>query len=216
VQRILVENSVYGKFTDLLLAAVKKLKVGDPLDESSDLGPLIRESDAIRATDWIQEAVRGGARLLCGGKRKGSLLEPTVLTGTRPDMKVNCQEIFAPVVTVEPYHDFPSVLKEVNNSPYGLQAGLFTRDAKLIFQAYEELEVGGLIAGDVPTFRVEHMPSASRIEKIKSCIACIPQSGATVIITRFSEHGHTRVWRNHSDAKSRELHNCSRQAEDSI
>jgi glyceraldehyde-3-phosphate dehydrogenase (NADP+) len=158
VQRILVENSVYGKFTDLLLAGVSKLKVGDPLDESSDLGPLIRESDAIRAADWIQEAVRGGARLLCGGKRKGSLLEPTVLTGTRPDMKVNCQEIFAPVVTVEPYNDFASALREANNSPYGLQAGLFTRDAKLIFQAYEELEVGGLIAGDVPTFRVEHMP----------------------------------------------------------
>ncbi|MBI1741023.1 MAG: aldehyde dehydrogenase family protein [Acidobacteriales bacterium] len=158
VQRILVEHSVYGKFTDLLLAGVSKLKVGDPLDESSDLGPLIRESDAIRAADWIQEAVRGGARLLCGGKRKGTMLEPTVLTGTRPDMKVNCQEIFAPVVTVEPYNDFASALKEANNSPYGLQAGLFTRDAKLIFQAYEELEVGGLIAGDVPTFRVEHMP----------------------------------------------------------
>ena len=158
VQRILVENSVYGKFTDLLLAEVRKLKVGDPLDETSDLGPLIRESDAIRAADWIQEAVRGGARLLCGGKRKGPLLEPTVLSGTRPDMKVNCQEIFAPVVTVEPYTDFASALKEVNNSPYGLQAGLFTRDAKLIFQAYEELEVGGLIAGDVPTFRVENMP----------------------------------------------------------
>jgi len=158
VQRILVENSVYGKFTDLLLSGVSKLKVGDPLDESSDLGPLIRESDAIRAADWIQEAVRGGARLLCGGKRKGSLLEPTVLTGTRPYMKVNCQEIFAPVVTVEPYNDFASALREANNSPYGLQAGLFTRDAKLIFQAYEELEVGGLIAGDVPTFRVEHMP----------------------------------------------------------
>jgi acyl-CoA reductase-like NAD-dependent aldehyde dehydrogenase len=158
VQRILVENPVYGKFTDLLLAGVKKLKVGDPMDESSDLGPLIRESDAIRAENWIQEAVRGGARLLCGGKRKGSLLEPTVLTGTRPDMRVNCQEIFAPVVTVEPYNDFASALREANNSPYGLQAGLFTRDAKLIFQAYEELEVGGLIAGDVPTFRVEHMP----------------------------------------------------------
>src|SRR6266446_7600931 len=99
VQRILVENSVYGKFTDLLLAGVSKLKVGDPLDASSDLGQLIRESDAIRAADWIQEAVRGGARLLCGGKRKGSLLEPTVLTGTRPYMKVNCQEIFAHVVT---------------------------------------------------------------------------------------------------------------------
>lgn len=158
VQRILVEHSVYGKFTDLLLAGVSKLKMGDPLDESSDLGPLIRESDAIRAADWVQEAIRGGARLLCGGKRKGSMLEPTVLTGTKPDMKVNCQEIFAPVVTVEPYHDFAGALRELNSSPYGLQAGLFTRDAKLIFQAYEELEVGGLIAGDVPTFRVDHMP----------------------------------------------------------
>jgi acyl-CoA reductase-like NAD-dependent aldehyde dehydrogenase len=158
VQRILVEHSVYGKFTDLLLAGVSKLRMGDPLDESSDLGPLIRESDAIRAADWIQEALRGGARLLCGGKRKGSMLEPTVLTGTKPDMKVNCQEIFAPVVTVEPYQDFAGALKALNNSPYGLQAGLFTRDAKLIFQAYEELEVGGLIAGDVPTFRVDHMP----------------------------------------------------------
>src|SRR5882672_9131456 len=121
VQRILVENSVYGKFTDLLLAGVKKLKVGDPMDESSDLGPLIRESDAIRAADWIQEAVRGGARLLCGGKRKGSLLEPTVLSGTRPDMKVNCQEIFAPVVTVEPYVEFDEALRLINSSPYGLQ-----------------------------------------------------------------------------------------------
>lgn len=158
VQRILVEHSVYGKFIDLLLAGVSKLKTGDPLDESSDVGPLIRESDAIRAADWVEEAVRGGARLLCGGKRKGSLLEPTVLSGTKPDMKVNCQEIFAPVVTVEPYSDFASALREINNSAYGLQAGLFTHDAKLIFQAYEELEVGGLMAGDVPTFRIDHMP----------------------------------------------------------
>jgi acyl-CoA reductase-like NAD-dependent aldehyde dehydrogenase len=100
----------------LLLAGVRKLKVGDPLDESSDLGPLIRESDAIRAADWVQEAVRGGARLLCGGNRKGSLFEPTVLTGTKPNMKVNCQEIFAPVVTVEPYNDFASALKQINSS----------------------------------------------------------------------------------------------------
>ena len=158
VQRILVEHSVYGKFTELLLAGVRKLKAGDPLDESSDLGPLIRESDAIRAAEWVQEAVRGGARLLCGGNRKGSLFEPTVLTGTKPNMKVNCQEIFAPVVTVEPYNDFASALKQINTSAYGLQAGLFTRDAKLIFQAYDELEVGGLIAGDVPTFRIDNMP----------------------------------------------------------
>jgi acyl-CoA reductase-like NAD-dependent aldehyde dehydrogenase len=158
VQRILVEQSVYGKFTEVLIAGVSKLKTGDPLEESTDVGPLIRESDAIRAADWVQEAVRGGARLLCGGKRKGSILEPTVLTSTKSDMKVSCQEIFAPVVTVEPYTDFAAALREVNNSAYGLQAGLFTRDAKLIFQAYEELEVGGLIAGDVPTFRIDHMP----------------------------------------------------------
>jgi acyl-CoA reductase-like NAD-dependent aldehyde dehydrogenase len=158
VQRILVERSVCAKFTDLLLEGVKQLKTGDPLDDSTDLGPLIRESDAVRASDWIQEAVRTGARILCGGQRRGPVLEPTVLTGTRAEMKVNCQEIFAPVVTVEPYDNFDQALRQVNNSPYGLQAGLFTRDAKLIFNAYEELEVGGLIAGDVPAFRIDHMP----------------------------------------------------------
>jgi glyceraldehyde-3-phosphate dehydrogenase (NADP+) len=158
VQRILVQQSAYGKFVDLFLAGVKELRCGDPLDETTDVGPLIRESDAVRAAEWVQEAVRGGARLLCGGGRKGSLLEPTVLTGTRPDMKVNCQEIFAPVVTVEPYVEFDEAIRLINSSPYGLQAGIFTRDAKLMFQAFEELEVGGLLAGDVPTFRIDHMP----------------------------------------------------------
>jgi acyl-CoA reductase-like NAD-dependent aldehyde dehydrogenase len=158
VQRILVERSVSGKFIDLLLEGVKKLKIGDPLDEFCDLGPLIRESDAIRASDWIQEAVRGGARLLCGGQRRGPMLEPTVLTGTRSEMKVNCQEIFAPVVTVEPYDTFEDAVKQINNSPYGLQAGVFTRDVKLLFNAYEDLEVGSVIAGDTPSFRIDHMP----------------------------------------------------------
>jgi acyl-CoA reductase-like NAD-dependent aldehyde dehydrogenase len=158
VQRILVERSVSTKFIDLLLEGVKKLKIGDPLDESCDLGPLIRESDAIRASDWVQEAVRGGARLLCGGQRKGPMLEPTVLTGTRSEMKVNCQEIFAPVVTVEPYDTFEGAVKQINNSPYGLQTGVFTRDVKLLFNAYEDLEVGSVIAGDTPSFRIDHMP----------------------------------------------------------
>ncbi|MGA8869062.1 MAG: aldehyde dehydrogenase family protein [Candidatus Sulfotelmatobacter sp.] len=158
VQRILVEHSVYGKFTDLFVDSVKTLKAGDPLEESTDLGPLIRESDAIRATSWVEEAVRGGARLLCGGSRAGSIVQPTVLTGTKPEMKVNCQEIFAPVVTIEPYRKFDDALRQMNSSHYGLQAGLFTRDAKLLFQAYDELEVGGLVAGDVPSFRVDHMP----------------------------------------------------------
>ena len=158
VQRILVEQSVYGKFTDLLIEAVKQLKTGDPMDESTDVGPLIRESDAIRTTAWIDEAVRAGARLLCGGRRTHNVVEPTILTGTKPDMKVNCQEIFGPVVTVEPYQNFDQALRQVNSSVYGMQAGIFTRDAKLLFQAYEELEVGGVIAGDVPSFRIDHMP----------------------------------------------------------
>src|SRR5271163_1106993 len=158
VQRILVEQSVYGKFTDLLVEGAKKLKTGDPMEESTDLGPLIRESDAVRVTQWVEEAVRSGARLLCGGGRHGSIVEPTVLTGTKTEMKVNCQEIFGPVVTVEPYHNFDEALRRINNSNYGLQAGLFTRDVKLLFQAYDELEVGALIAGDIPSFRIDNMP----------------------------------------------------------
>jgi acyl-CoA reductase-like NAD-dependent aldehyde dehydrogenase len=158
VQRILVEHSVYGRFTDIFVELVKKLKTGDPLDESTDVGPLIRNSDAVRTTAWVEDAVSAGARLLCGGRRTGQVVEPTVLTGTKPDMKVNCQEVFGPVVTVEPYKDFDQALRQANNSAYGMQAGVFTRDAKLLFQAYEELEVGGVIAGDVPSFRIDQMP----------------------------------------------------------
>ncbi len=158
VQRIFVEQSVYGKFTELLVQGVKKLHLGDPLDETVDVGPLIRQSDAERAVSWVDEAVQGGARLLSGGKRQGSVMEPTVLASTKPEMKVNCKEIFGPVVTVEPYAGFDEALRRVNDSPFGLQAGLFTRDTKLVFQAFDELEVGSLIAGDIPSFRVDHMP----------------------------------------------------------
>jgi acyl-CoA reductase-like NAD-dependent aldehyde dehydrogenase len=158
VQRILVEHSVYGKFTDLLVEGVKKLKIGDPMEESTDLGPLIRESDAIRVTQWIEEAVRAGARVLAGGRRLGSIVEPTVLTRTKAEMKVNCQEIFGPVVTLEPYQNFDEALGRLNNSNYGLQAGVFTRDVKLLFQAYDELEVGAVVAGDIPSFRIDQMP----------------------------------------------------------
>lgn len=158
VQRIFVQRSILDRFLAAFIPRVRALKVGDPLDEATDVGPLIRESDARRAEDWINEAVAGGAKLLAGGQRAGSLLDPAVLTHTRPEMRVNSQEVFAPVVSVEPYEDFADALSRVNASPYGLQAGLFTRDAALIFTAYEELQVGGLVAGDVPTFRVDHMP----------------------------------------------------------
>ena len=159
VQRILVHRAAYEKFLERFLTRVAELKIGDPQDEATDLGPLIRESDAKRAAEWIQEAVAAGAKLLCGGKRSGgALLEPTVLTGTTAQMRVNCEEVFAPVKTVEAYDDFPQALASVNSTRYGLQAGLFTNDARLIFQAYNELQVGGVIVGDVPTFRIDHMP----------------------------------------------------------
>src|SRR5271169_236366 len=140
VQRIFVEHSVFDRFTKLLLDGVQRLKLGDPMQEDTDVPPLIREQDAIRATEWIDEAVQGGAKLLAGGKRRGALVEPTVLTGTAPEMRVNCAEIFAPVVTVESYEDFREALHQVNNTNYGLQAGVFTHDAKLIQAAFDELE----------------------------------------------------------------------------
>ena len=158
VQRIFVHASVMEDFLAALLPRVQKLRLGDPLDEATDVGPMISEADAQRAEEWINEAIAAGARLLCGGKRTGPFLEPTVLTGARPEQRINCEEIFAPVVTVEPYEDFAEAVRRVNNSRYGLQAGVFTRDAKLLFHAYNELEVGGVIAGDVPTFRLDHMP----------------------------------------------------------
>ncbi len=158
VQRILVHRPVFDKFTHLLLEGVRKLKVGDPMQEETDVPPLIRERDAVRVSEWIDEAVKGGAKLLCGGGHKGSVVEPAVLTGTLPNMRVNCAEIFAPVVTVEPYDEFPEAVRSVNDSPYGLQAGVFTRDAVLIQTAFDELEVGGVMIGDVPSFRVDQMP----------------------------------------------------------
>lgn len=158
VQRIFVQRIIEAKFTESLVAGVRKLKVGDPLDETTDVGPMIGEDDARRAESWIQEAVAGGARVLCGGKRKGSILEPAVLTHTKPDMKVNCQEVFAPVVVIEPYDEFDEAIERVNDSSYGLQAGVFTSDAQLLFRAFEQLEVGGVIANDMSSFRIDHMP----------------------------------------------------------
>jgi acyl-CoA reductase-like NAD-dependent aldehyde dehydrogenase len=158
VQRILVEQSVYEKFVAALVSRVQKLKIGDVLDETTDIGPLINEAAVGRNVEWIEEAVRGGAQLLCGGQRVGSTVTPAVLTNTKPEMRVNCMEIFGPVVTVEKFGDYGEALASVNHSEFGLQAGVFTRDFLRITQAFETLEVGGLMIGEVPTFRIEHMP----------------------------------------------------------
>jgi len=158
VQRILVHQPVFDTFLQQLVQGVRKLKCGDPMQESTDVPPLIREQDAIRVAQWIEEAVQAGARLLCGGRRTGAMLEPAVLTGTVPNMRVNCEEVFGPVVTVESYETFEEALQSVNHSDYGLQAGLMTQDAILIQSAFDTLDVGGLIVGDVPSFRVDQMP----------------------------------------------------------
>ena len=158
VQRIFVHRDVEHAFLEKLVPRVRALKCGDPLDEATDVGPLIRSADADRVVAWLGEAVAAGAKLACGGGRSGSVVEPAVLTGTNPAMKVNCLEIFGPVVTVLPYDDFDVALASVNDSPFGLQAGIFTRDANDIFRAFNKLEVGGVIVGDVPTFRMDHMP----------------------------------------------------------
>jgi glyceraldehyde-3-phosphate dehydrogenase (NADP+) len=158
VQRILVQRSVYDRFLGEFLPRVESLKVGDPLDEATDVGPMISEKEAQRVEEWVAEARKQGARVLLGGERRGAVVPPVVLGEVKKEMKVSCLEVFAPLVTVSPYEEFDEALKVVNDSDYGLQAGLFTRDASLIFKAYEALEVGGVVVGDVPTFRIDPMP----------------------------------------------------------
>jgi acyl-CoA reductase-like NAD-dependent aldehyde dehydrogenase len=158
VQRILVQRDVLKPFTDLLLDNVKKLVVGDPTDPHTDVGPMISEQDALRAESWIAEALSEGAVLLAGGSRSGSLLQPTVIAGVKPHMKVVCEEIFAPVVTLIAYDTFAEGLAMVNNSKYGLQAGLFTNTLPLAMEAAQKLEVGGVIINDTSVFRVDEMP----------------------------------------------------------
>ena len=158
VQRIYVHQSLYPKFVGSLIERAKKLKSGDPMKEDTDLGPMISLHAAERVENWVNEAKSKGAKILCGGKRDGSFYEPTVLTHTTTEMKINCEEVFGPVVTVEPYQDFQQALSFMNNSRYGLQAGIFTYDIRLIHLAYLFLEVGGLMINEIPTYRVDSMP----------------------------------------------------------
>jgi acyl-CoA reductase-like NAD-dependent aldehyde dehydrogenase len=158
VQRIFVHAPVYQQFLDAFLPRVRALKLGHPLDETADLSSLIRASDGERVRLWLEEARAAGAECLLGGQIAGALVPPTVLVKAGPQLKVNQLEVFAPLVTVQPYDDFEAALEAVNDSAYGLQAGLFTRDVGRIFRAFEVLEVGGLIVGDVPTWRLDPMP----------------------------------------------------------
>jgi acyl-CoA reductase-like NAD-dependent aldehyde dehydrogenase len=158
VQRVFVERSIFPAFQKTMAETAATLVTGNPAAEATDIGPLIRLADAKRIENWIKEAVEGGAKLIAGGERCGSVVTPAILTGTKPGMKVRDEEVFGPVVAVEPYDDFEEALANVNHSKYGLQAGLLTRDIGRILTAYRELEVGALVVGDTPSWRLDTMP----------------------------------------------------------
>jgi glyceraldehyde-3-phosphate dehydrogenase (NADP+) len=158
VQRVYVHDAVHDDFLEAFRERVRKLRYGDPLDESTDVGPLIDEDAARRTKAWIDEAVAQGARVEVGGEVHGRVLAPTILTDVAPDMKVCRQEVFAPLVVLFRYGDFAEALAAVNDSAYGLQAGVFTRDIDKIWRAYRTWDVGGVIANDVPTYRADEMP----------------------------------------------------------
>ncbi|TKS60837.1 MAG: aldehyde dehydrogenase [Nitrospira sp.] len=158
VQRVFVHQSIADLFTTKLLMHVARLKAGDPTDEATIIGPLIDQAAAQRVESWIGEAVAEGARVLLGGKRMGTVVEATVLSNVKPEMKVSCREVFGPVVTVTPYRQLSEAIASLNQSDYGLQAGVFTQDINKIFHAFRHLEVGAVLANEIPTFRADHMP----------------------------------------------------------
>src|SRR5262249_39378438 len=157
VQRVYHHESLDG-FEDDLVRRFEQLVVGDPLDEATDVGPLITQDDAERVEEWLQEAVEGGARILTGGGRDGSLFQPTVIAGAEESMKVSCEELFAPVISVASFSDTLEALARAGSGQFGLQAGLFTNDIRVIDAAFDRIDVGGLMVNDVSTFRVDHMP----------------------------------------------------------
>ncbi|QJR81393.1 aldehyde dehydrogenase family protein [Alteromonas pelagimontana] len=158
VQRLLVHKNIYDDFKQQYVKRVAELVSGDPLKEDTFIGPMIAESEAERLDNWIQAAVKAGANLLCGGKRKGAMLEATVLENVPADADVNAEEAFGPVSVLSSFDDYDTALVEANNSRYGLQAGVFTRDLYKAQKAWDVLEVGGVIIGDVPSWRVDNMP----------------------------------------------------------
>jgi glyceraldehyde-3-phosphate dehydrogenase (NADP+) len=159
VQRVYVHRRVFDAFAAQLVALVERLKIGDPLDPSTDLGPMIEQSEAARIESWVAEAVASGARVLTGGKRLGpAVYAPTVLTDVPPDARVCAQEVFAPLVGLFPFDDFDAAVREVNRSSYGLQGGVFTGSLEHTLAAFDGLDVGGVIVNDVPTWRIDHMP----------------------------------------------------------
>ncbi|PYS46150.1 MAG: aldehyde dehydrogenase [Acidobacteria bacterium] len=157
-QRILLHERIADEWTSRFVERAKNLRTGGPLDEKTELSVMINEDAARRAEEWINEAVNAGARLLCGGTRRGAMLDATILTDVHGEMRVCSEEVFAPVATIQTFSDFADALAEANNTRYGLQAGVFTRDMSRAFLAADALCYGGVMINDTPAFRVDNMP----------------------------------------------------------
>ncbi len=158
VQRIYVHEKIFGEWTDKFIEKAKNLQKGNPLDEATELSVMITEEAAKKAESWVTEATANGAKLLCGGRRDGAMLDATVLTNTNPEMRVISEEIFAPVAVVEKFSHFEEAVDLANQTEYGLQAGVFTNNLANTNYAADNLEYGGVLINDVPTFRVDNMP----------------------------------------------------------
>jgi acyl-CoA reductase-like NAD-dependent aldehyde dehydrogenase len=158
VQRVIVHQSVYDQFLKLLIAKFKACRIGDPLDDEVDVGPVIDERSAKRIESWIKEAVEQGARVEVGGKREGAVIQPTILSNTSAEMKVEAEEIFGPVITLTPYRTIDEALRRSASSKYGLQGGIFTNDLRTAFKALDDWDVGGLMVNDVSIYRIDNMP----------------------------------------------------------
>jgi glyceraldehyde-3-phosphate dehydrogenase (NADP+) len=158
VQRVYVHEHVYDRFVSELVRRVEELKVGDPLDPATDVGPLIDTANADRVEEWLEEAKAAGAEVLTGGERDGRVWRPTVLAGAGAELRVSCQEVFAPLLTVTAFDDVDEAIDSARRSEFGLQGGIFTNDLRVIEKAFDRIEVGGLIVNDVSAFRIDHMP----------------------------------------------------------
>jgi acyl-CoA reductase-like NAD-dependent aldehyde dehydrogenase len=157
-QRIFIDRTIFDKFSKLFCEGASKLKIGDPAEASTEIAAMIDEDNAKRVEAWVDEAIKAGAKILVGGKRKGTFYPATVLTETNRTMKVNCEEVFGPVVLLEPYDHFENAIAMINDTKFGLQAGVFTNEIPEMDKAFKEIDTGGVILNDVPTFRVDHMP----------------------------------------------------------
>jgi aldehyde dehydrogenase (NAD+) len=158
VQRVLVDSSLRDRLVPLVVAKVEALQTGDPWDDSTDVGPVIDERNAVRIVEWVDRARQAGAQVLTGGTREDTTVAPTVLVDVPDDVEISCEEVFGPVLTIAAFSGIDEAIVTVNDSRFGLQAGVFTHDVQAAFRAHAELEVGGVVVGDVPSFRADQMP----------------------------------------------------------